>query len=82
VLVEFAPSVKLSVIEDVVELEEVIVGGDGAGAETAAVLENASVEPLAFTAVTLQRIGLRYPKLKKLDGGVYVDKVLAPGALM
>jgi hypothetical protein len=56
--VEFAPSEKFSVMDVVVELEEVIVGGDGAGAETVAVLENASVEPLAFTAVTLQRIGL------------------------
>jgi hypothetical protein len=58
VLVEFAPSVKLSVIEVVVELEEVIVGGDGVAAETVAVLENASVELVAFAAVTLQRIGL------------------------
>jgi hypothetical protein len=58
VLVEFAPSVKLSVIEVVVELEEVIVGGDGATAETVAVLENAAVELVAFAAVTLQRIGL------------------------
>jgi hypothetical protein len=31
----------------------------GVTAETVAVLENAAVEPLAFTAVTRQRIGLR-----------------------
>ena len=54
---------------------------DGVTADTVAVLENASVEPLAFTAVTRQRIGLKYPELKKLEGGVYVDRLLVPGAL-
>jgi hypothetical protein len=56
---------------------------EGATGDTVAVLEeNAAVEPLAFVAVTRQRIGLWYPKVKKLDGGVYVDKLLVPGALM
>jgi hypothetical protein len=54
---------------------------DGPTGETVAVLENAAVEPLAFAAVTRQRMGLEYPRLKKLDGGVYVDKLLVPGAL-
>jgi hypothetical protein len=50
---------------------------------TAAVFEEtAEVEPLAFVAVTRQRIGLWYPKVKKSEGGVYVDKLLVPGALM
>jgi hypothetical protein len=42
------------VVSDVARLLAV-----GATAETVAVLENASVEPLAFTAVTRQRIGLK-----------------------
>ena len=52
-LVEFAPSVKLSVIEDVVELEEVIVGGDGGVKADVTTLEPGSwVEvPTAFVAV-------------------------------
>jgi hypothetical protein len=32
---------------------------EGVTAETVAVLENAAVEPLAFVAVTRQRIGLK-----------------------
>jgi hypothetical protein len=38
------------------------------GEETVAVLENASVEPPTFVAVTRQRIGLTY-MLLKFDGG-------------
>jgi hypothetical protein len=45
----------------------------GAADATVAVLENAAVEPLALVAVTRQRIGLKYPEVKKLAGGVYVD---------
>jgi hypothetical protein len=56
--------------------------GVSAAPKTVAVLEKAAVELVAFAAVTLQRIGLEYPKLKKLEGGVYVDSVLVPGALI
>ena len=43
----------------------------GVTAETVAVFdETAEVEPLAFVAVTRQRIGLWYPKVKKSEGGV------------
>jgi hypothetical protein len=56
--------------------------GVSAAPKTAAVFdETAEIEPLAFVAVTRQRIGLRYPKVKKSEGGVYVDKLLVPGAL-
>jgi hypothetical protein len=43
----------VNVVSDVARLL-----AEGATAETVAVLENAAVEPLAFAAVTLQRIGL------------------------
>jgi hypothetical protein len=51
VIEEGVPGV--SVVSDVARLLAV-----GVTAETVAVLENAAVEPLAFAAVTLQRIGL------------------------
>ena len=38
-------------------------------------LEKAWFDPPALEAVTRQRIGLKYPKLKKLDGGEYVELV-------
>jgi len=44
------------------------LGGDR-GAATVAVFEKAWFDPPAFDAVTRQRIGLKYPKLKKLEGG-------------
>jgi predicted pyridoxine 5'-phosphate oxidase superfamily flavin-nucleotide-binding protein len=51
VIEEGVPGV--SVVSDVARLL-----AEGVTAETVAVLENAAVEPLAFAAVTLQRIGL------------------------
>ena len=54
VLVEFAPKVKFSVIEVVVELEEVIVGGDGGVKADVTTLEPGSsveVTLYAFVAV-------------------------------
>jgi hypothetical protein len=51
VIEEGVPGV--SVVSDVARLL-----AEGVTAETVAVLENAEVEPLAFAAVTLQRIGL------------------------
>lgn len=55
-------------------------GTVAAGVETVAVLENASVEPPTFVAVTRQRIGLTY-MLLKLEGGKYVELV-APDIFM
>jgi hypothetical protein len=80
------PSDTVKVIETCVLLTRVallITGADGAvaGADTVAVLENASVDPTEFVARTRQRIGLKYPKVKKLEGGVYVDDVELPGAV-
>jgi hypothetical protein len=50
-------------------------GGDR-GADTDAVLEEVAVfDPAAFVAVTRQRIGLSYPREKKLEGGEYVELV-------
>ena len=51
VIEEGVPGV--SVVSDVARLL-----ADGVTAETVAVLENAEVDPLAFAAVTRQRIGL------------------------
>ena len=51
--------------------ERVTVPPVGTPGVTVAVFEDiAEVEPLAFVAVTRQRIGLRYPRVKKLEGGV------------
>jgi hypothetical protein len=46
------------------------VGTVNAEATVAVLEENADVEPLGLVAVTRQRIGLWYPKAKKLEGGV------------
>jgi hypothetical protein len=65
-----------------VDIETVPPEGITTGADTEAVLDEvAVVEPLALVAVTRQRIGLKYPNVKKLEGGVYVDRLLVPGAL-
>jgi hypothetical protein len=47
---------------------------EGLATVTLTSLEVAEVDPVAFVAVTLQRIGLTY-KLKKLEGGEYVEDV-------
>jgi hypothetical protein len=45
--------------------------GTDTGADTDAVLEKAAEEsPPELEAITRQRIGLAYPSVKKLDGGV------------
>ena len=51
--------------------------GIDTGAETVAVLENAATDPPPFVAVTRQRIGLMYPREKKLDGAKY-EELVAP----
>ncbi len=54
-----------------VDIETVPPEGITTGAETVAVLEKAGLPaPPELDAVTRQRIGLAYPRVKKLDGGV------------
>jgi hypothetical protein len=62
--------------EDAVS-ELTVPGTVTTGAETVAVLENAATDPPPFVAVTRQRIGLMYPREKKLDGAKY-EELVAP----
>jgi hypothetical protein len=50
------------------------------GDVTVAVLENAEADPPEFVAVTLQRIGLAYPRALKFEGGEY-EELVAPDML-
>lgn len=61
-------------------VNEVTVPGTVVPAETLAVLENAEADPPEFVAVTLQRIGLAYPRALKFEGGEY-EELVAPEIL-